>query len=114
MVTFSGTPLFEAGGSTEIDIGLSGSITTLQHVHLLGDTAVSVAKAFELIINNGFTGIRAEASGAVLTIFARAMGAAGNFISFASRVLPEDQTSFDAVASGTALSGGVDGDWRTD
>src|SRR3984893_17516821 len=47
-VTFSGTPLFAPGAITEISIGLSGSVTTIQHLHLIGDTAQSVAKAFEL------------------------------------------------------------------
>ena len=105
-VTFSGTPLFEEGAATEIDIELSGAITTLHHLHLSGDTAESMAKAFELIINNGFTGIRAESSGAVLTIFARAMGDEGNSIGLAARVLADpEQTSFHAEASGETLSG---------
>jgi len=114
IVTFSGTPLFESGGATEVDIVLSGSTTTLHHTHLAGDTATSVAKAFELTINNGFTAVRAQSTGAVLTIFARAMGAQGNDILFAARVLPSDQTSFHADASGEHLAGGTDGLWRTD
>src|SRR5205823_8634593 len=46
-VTFSGTPVFSE--ITEIAIGLSGATTTLEHLNLIGDTAQSIAKAFELI-----------------------------------------------------------------
>src|ERR1019366_1157108 len=57
-VTFSGTPIFSE--ITQILIGLSGTISTVQHLNLIGDTAESIAKAFELVINNGFTGVRAQ------------------------------------------------------
>jgi hypothetical protein len=59
-VTFSGAPVFSQ--TTAIAITLAGATTTLEHLNLIGDTAQSIAKAFELIINNGFTGIRASAS----------------------------------------------------
>jgi hypothetical protein len=109
-VTFSGAPVF-GGPITQISIGLSGFVTTLQHVNLIGDTAQSIAKAFELIINNGFTGIRAQASGAVLTIYDRAMGLDGNTITLAAS--PASGT-FQAQASGSVFTGGADGNWRTD
>src|SRR5207249_11329535 len=114
-VTFSGTPVFSE--ITEVAIGLAGSIVTLQHVSLITDSAESVAKAFELVINNGYTGIRAQSSGAVLTIYSRAMGAEGNSITLSARVLatnPETET-FHATASGNGFFlGGADGVWRTD
>jgi hypothetical protein len=108
-VTFSGAPVFSQ--TTAIAITLAGATTTLEHLNLIGDTAQSIAKAFELIINNGFTGIRASASGAVLTIYARAMGADGNFIGLAASPATG---AFQATASGSLFSGGVDGNWRTD
>ena len=109
-VTFSGTPVF-GGPITQVVLGLSGSQTTLQHVNLIGDTAESIAKAFELVLNNGFTGIRAQASGAVLTIYSKSMGSDGNTIT-----LSASPTSgvFQAQASGTVFTGGADGNWRTD
>ncbi|HTM48821.1 MAG TPA: hypothetical protein VL285_09085 [Bryobacteraceae bacterium] len=113
-VTFTGTPIFSE--ITEVSVGLDGSVATLQHVNLVTDDAASVAKAFELIINNGYTGIRAEASGTVLTLFARAMGEAGNSISLSASVLaadPETETFF-ATSSGENFTGGADGVWRTD
>jgi hypothetical protein len=71
-VTFSGRPDF--GKSTNLNIGE----TLIQHVSLKGDTAESVAKAFELRINQGATGVWARTEGAVLTIQSRTMGTAGN------------------------------------
>src|SRR5207237_309485 len=71
-ITFSGAPEF--GSTTEVSLGP----TVIQHVNLIGDTAETVAKCFELLINAGATGVWASASGGVLTITARTMGAAGN------------------------------------
>jgi hypothetical protein len=109
-VTFSGSPVF-GGPITQVVVGLSGSQTTLQHVNLIGDTAQSIAKAFELILNNGFTGIRAQASGAVLTIYSKSMGSAGNTITLSAS---PTTGSFQAQASGSVFTGGADGNWRTD
>jgi len=108
-VTFSGTPAFSS--ITSISIGLSGFITTIEHLNLTSDTAVSIAKAFELVINNGYTGIRAEATGAALTIYSRAMGVEGNLITLSAS---PTTGAFQATASGGFLSGGADGNWRTD
>lgn len=112
-VTFTGTPVFSA--ITEIVINRVGepasSQTVYRHVNLLGETAEQVAKAFELLINNGSTGIYAQANQNVLTVWARAMGAAGNQITIAAS---PTSGSFTAIASGSTLSGGVDGSWRTD
>jgi len=98
-VTFSGTPVF-GGPITQVVVGLSSSQTTLQHVSLVGDTPQSIAKAFELIINNGFTGIRAQASGAVLTIYSKSMGLDGNTITLSAS---PTTGGFQAHASGACL-----------
>ncbi len=73
-ITFSGTPVF--GKTTQVTL----DATPLQHLNLIGDTADSIAKCFELIINAGSTGVRASSQGAVLTIRSRTMGIAGNAI----------------------------------
>jgi hypothetical protein len=111
-VQFVGTPA--VNGITQISIGLSTSAdppTLIQHLNLAGDTAVSIAKAFELALNNGYTAVWAQATGTTLTISARTMGVAGNDITIAAT--PASGT-FAAHASGPLLNGGVDGDWRTD
>lgn len=104
-VTFIGTPVFSA--ITQVIV----NGVTIQHRNLIGDTAESIAKAFELEINRGYTAIRAAAQGNVLTIWARAMGAEGNAITLAANPV---QGAFIAQASGANLAGGVNGEWRTD
>jgi hypothetical protein len=104
-VKFTGSPGF--GDSTTLTLGT----LVLTHVHYIGDTAETVAKAFELEINRGYMAVRASASGSVLTIYARAMGAEGNAITLAAVV---NGSGFQAQTSGTTLAGGTDGDWRTD
>src|ERR1019366_8837822 len=61
-ITFSGSPEF--GKTTQVYIGP----TPIQHLNLIGDTAGSIAKCFELLVNAGSTGVWAQATGAVLTI----------------------------------------------
>jgi hypothetical protein len=92
-VTYSGTPEF--GSTTTLNI----NGTPFVHLNLIGDTAATIAKAFELVINQGSTGVWAQADGGVLTITSRLMGQAGNAIT---------------VNGNTTLTGGVDGEWRTD
>ena len=104
-VTFSGAPEF--GSITEVSLGP----TVIQHVILIGDTSESVAKAFEFLINAGSTGVWASAAGAVLTITSRIMGVAGNSLAISANT---NSPGFTAQTSGTTLSGGVDGIWRTD
>lgn len=106
-VEFSGTPTFGYGLNTTVALGT----LELTHVHYVGDTAEAVAKAFELEINRGYMAYRAFADGTLLTVWARVMGAEGNLISLAASTTCTD---FHAQASGTALEGGADGDWRTD
>ena len=104
-VTFAGAPEF--GKTTQVVVGQS----PMTHVNLIGDTAESVAKCFELLINAGSTGVWARVEGATLTITARAMGTEGNGAAFS---VSSGSTGFSAAASGPALAGGVDGRWQTD
>lgn len=111
-IRFVGTPRFS--GITELRIGRAGqppeSDTVIQHLNLIGDTAETIAKAFELEINRGYTAIRAEAEGDVLRIYARAIGASGNEITLTGS---PTEGEFRVEISGTRLSGGTDGYWRT-
>ena len=104
-ITFSGTPEF--GKKTLLTL----ASTPIEHLNLIGDTAESIAKCFELLINAGSTGVRAASDGAVLTIRSRIMGVAGNAIGIAAET---HSTTFSADASGATLAGGADGIWRTD
>ena len=114
-VTFTGAPDFGAYTNLHVNDAL------FQHLNLTADTAASVAKAFELEINAGATAVWASAQGAVLTIWARAMGTAGNGITVTADT-GGSQNFAAAPPSGTS-AGGLDGDlstmawaqgWRTD
>jgi len=104
-ITFSGTSQF--GATTEISLGP----TLFTHLNLIGDTPASLAIAFELLINEGSTGVWAQANNAVLTITARAMGTAGNGLTLTADT--GSSTSLHVQTSG-ALGGGVDAPWLTD
>jgi hypothetical protein len=69
-ITFSGTP--DANLITEIMIGRadqpSVAPNVIQHLNLDWDTTETLATAFALELNRGYTAIRAEASGSQLTI----------------------------------------------
>jgi hypothetical protein len=121
-VTFSGTPV--PNDYVTVTLGTVGqppsTDTILQKQIHVGDTADTIAAVFALEVNRGYTAVWASASGGVLTITARAMGADGNNTTVAA-----DTTSpgFSATASGAALAGGSGGlvvtvqkpiDWRTD
>jgi hypothetical protein len=110
-VTFIGTPAFSA--LTEIRINRAGlpqtSETVYQHQSVIGETAESVAKAFELLINNGSTAIWAESTGDRLAIWARTMGSGGNDLTVSGNPVAGDFT-----VSTSGFSGGIDGYWRTD
>ena len=101
-VRFVGTPEFSR--STELWLGP----TAITHLNLVGDTAESIAKAFELEVNAGSTGLWARADGAVLTLQSRAMGSAGNGTQIS---VATGSAGFQAEVSGP-LSGGVDGACR--
>ncbi len=104
-VTFGGQAVF----GQVVQMTISGTIYS--RVTLITDTLESVAKAFEFIINNGSTGVWAEASGVVLTVHARTMGTAGNSVTLSAAPSTGAMT---AVASGPTFTGGVDGAWLTD
>jgi hypothetical protein len=103
-VTFSGAP--EWSVITKLSLGPTG----IEHANLIGDTAESVAKCFEYLINEGSTGVWAQASGATLTIRARAMGRGGDGLTVG---VETHSTAFTALVAGP-LAGGEDGVWRTD
>lgn len=112
-IDFEGTPEFSQ--ITEIQIGNleepQAAPTVISHLNTIGDTAETIARSFELRINSGYNAVRAELTGARLTIFARAMGAAGNRVTLAVR---PTAGSFRLVASAPTLTGGADGTWHTD
>jgi hypothetical protein len=111
-VTFTGTPVVNE--YTDITIGRVGqpeSEILVRHLNLYGETAEMICQAFALEFNRGYTALRAEASGTTLTIYARAMGVAGDLVSL--QVAPVSG-GFSLAASGTHLTGGVDGNWYTD
>ena len=104
-LTFAGVPEF--GKKTQVFLGG----TLIEHLNLIGDSAESIAKCFELLINAGSTGVWAEAEGSALTVTSRLMGSAGNAVGISAST---NSAIFTAGASGMTLAGGVDGVWRTD
>ena len=119
-ITFSGSP--DPNLITQIILGTYGqpssTDTTIEHLNLIGDTTETLATAFVLLLNNGYTGIWAQASGSQLTIYSRAMGTDGNTITIATSANTTNLTitlSGIATTSGVnTFSGGVDGNWYTD
>jgi hypothetical protein len=111
IVTFSGTPVPDFFAT--VSLGTTGSppSTVLQKLIHEGDTAETIATAFALELNRGYTGVWASASGAVLTINSRTMGLAGDNNTLAASTT---SSGFTATASGANFTGGVDGNWRTD
>lgn len=112
-VTFSGTAAFSA--AVTLRIGRDGysedNDAVLTHLVRIGDTLASVAQAFALELNRGYTAVRAEAAGNVLTIYAREMGHSGNSIRISAS---SSNGVLTVTASGDHLSGGADGTWCTD
>ena len=121
-VTFSGTP----APSDYVTVTLGtvgtppGTDTLLQKQIHVGDTATTIATAFEQEINRGYTAIWASSSGGVLTITARAMGTDGDYTTIA---VDTTDPALTVAASGSTLTGGSGGtvvtmakpiDWRTD
>ena len=104
-VTFAGAPEF--GKITELYLGP----TDIQHINLIGDTAESLATCMALLVNAGATGVWASASGATLTIVSRQTGAEGNGLAISVQTNSQVLTS---QASGSTLTGGIDGKWVTD
>jgi hypothetical protein len=104
-ITFSGASQF--GKTTQVSLGP----TVFTHLNLIGDTPSSLAQAFELLINEGSTGVWAQAGDEVLTITARVMGSAGDGLTLSVDV--GGSTTLQTQTSG-ALAGGVDGNWLTE
>jgi len=104
-IVLSGTSTF--GDTTQVSLGP----TVFTHLNLIGDTPTSLAQAFALLVDEGATGVWAEANGGVLTITARVMGSAGNGLALSVDV--GGSATLQAQTSG-ALAGGVDGNWLTD
>ena len=120
-VTVNGTPTRSA--ITTLTIGLVGSSnppTEIQHLNLYGDTAISIAKAFELVINSGYTVIWAQANGNVLTIYSREIGGDGNSITLSADpssgtfALQTSGATLSGGNGGAAINGGNDDNWLTD
>ncbi len=119
-ITFSGSP--DPNLTTEIVLGTYGqpssTDTTIAHLNLIGDTTETLAIAFALLLNGGYTAVWAQASGNQLTIYSRTMGTAGNAITVATSAATTDLTiaiSGTTTTLGvTTFSGGVDGNWYTD
>ncbi len=112
-VEFAGTPVFNAGRTT-LFLGSDDypDIEEILHFHRIGESAETVAKAFEFRLNSGYNSVRAEAVGTTLTIWARVMGGAGSHLKMSATT--SHSSEFSVTASGDHLVGGVDGEWVTD
>ena len=112
-ITFTGSP--DPNLITQLIIGRTdhpeSAPNIIQHLNLIGDTVETLAIAFGLELNRGYTAIRAAVSGNQLTIYSRSMGDDGNLITIATS---PDTTNLTIEVSGPTLAGGADGDWRTD
>ena len=112
-ITFSGVP--DANLTTQIIIGRTdqplSTQNVIEHLNLDGDTVETLAKAFELELNRGYTAVRAVCSGNQLTIYSRSMGNDGNAITIGAS---PNTANLMIETSGATLSGGADGNWRTD
>jgi len=125
-VTFAGSP--DPNLITQIILGTYGqgpdSENIIEHLNLIGDTTETLALAFAFLLNNGYTGVWAQANGSQLTIYSRAMGSEGNTITIATSSNTTDLTitlsgiisvpATDTIPACTTLGGGMDGTWYTD
>jgi len=123
-VTFSGSP--DPNLITQIILGTLGqpssTDTTIEHLNLTGDTTETLATAFALLLNGGYTAVWAQATGSQVSIYSRSMGTDGNEITIATSA---NTTNLTITLSGTGsatidgttyatFSGGGDGNWYTD
>jgi hypothetical protein len=111
-VDFSGTPT--PSEYTEIQIGTAGdpnATIAVRHLNLFGDTAATIAKAYELEFNRGYTAIRAEAVGTSLFIYSRRMGMAGESITIGATPA---SGPFAVSVNSPNLTGATEGIWTTD
>ena len=110
MVTFTGTP----SPSSIISLAIqhhTDPATTIEHLIHAGDTPTTIAKAFELELNKGYTAVRARASGAQLTIYARTIGEDGNLLEVTSS--PSSGAFYGQIPA-AKFAGGATGKWTTD
>jgi hypothetical protein len=110
-VTFSGT-ITVADGDASQTMAVTVDSTVFTKTMHPGDTADTLAIAFAQGINDGSTGIWASAAGGVLTINSLLIGSAGN--SYSLSAVATNMPGITVATSGSTLSGGVDGQWRTD
>jgi hypothetical protein len=108
-VTFGGTA--EPGKTVWVEVGPSGGAVHVERIIQFGETLDTVALSFAQEFNRGYTTIRAQASGGVLTIYSRELGTAGEAITVAAYT---DSTTMKVALSGSTLDGAVDGVWYTD
>jgi len=112
-ITFTGTP--DANQTTQIILGRTdqpaSTETVISHLNLIGDTAETLATAYALLLNSGYTAVRAQASGNQLIIYSRSLGTDGNKITLATSA---NTANLQIATSGATLTGGVDGIWLTD
>jgi phage tail sheath gpL-like len=109
----AGSATVEAGDTVtpgdwvQITIGESA----ITHSVAYGDTLESIATGLAMAVN-AQTSVWAQASGAVVIIHARVPGTGANSITLATST--SGGATETLTASGTTLSGGVDGAWETD
>lgn len=112
-ITFAGAP--DPNLTTQIILNTVGqpesAQTIIEHLNLIGDTTETLATAFSLLLNSGYTAVWAQANGDQLTIYSRSMGSSGDSITVATSASTPDLT---VTLSSATLSGGVDGNWYTD
>lgn len=96
-----------AAANASTTLSISGTLYT--HLHLVGDTTANIVKALELQINNGSTGIWAQALTNTLTVTSRAMGVAGNAIPISVSSTQDPATGYSVSVASATLAGGVDG-----
>lgn len=100
---------FQGTAAANASTTLSISGTPYTHLHLVGDTTAEVVKALELQINNGSTGVWAQALTSNLTVTSRAMGVAGNAIPISVSSTQSASTGYSVTVASATLVGGVDG-----
>ncbi len=110
-VAFSGAPTPSQSISLTIGRSDGPTTTTLSHLIHAGDTSATIARAFAIEINGGYTAIRASVSGSELTIWSRTMGADGNRLTLQGS---STDPAFIVTVPSNSFGGGIDGDWRTD
>jgi hypothetical protein len=122
-IDFTGTALFDFNFSHQTILVIArdddndpSHNTINTHVHYVGDTAETVAKAFEVEINRGSMSLRAESQGTVLRIYSRSVGWDAQHVTDDSNHITVSATSTSLVPqpANQNLTGGQVGTWLTD